>query len=313
MAVETKGVFTKIDNMLMNPITDTMSKTIANLSSSLGVPLKLSCTLYIIFMGYNIIYGRSSMPLWEFIVTTFKLGIIVALATNAAFYNEWVSGIFFHDLPNAIANVTQGAHSDRNVWDNMMGQAGGQVLDAANQYTGLSQMGKFIATWLVGIICFIIAGFFCTIGFVVSLMAKLGLFLVISIGPLFIGLYMFSSTRRFTEAWLNQTANFIILYVLVVLLGGLYVKISMNIFSANVDDIFTTLIQFLVVGIGGIYLFSHLPAIASALASGGASLTGATKLGADTAKTAGKAAQKLEKFIEKMAKGILNHMFKKRK
>ncbi|WP_273756633.1 type IV secretion system protein [Bartonella sp. MM73XJBT] len=314
MAVETKGVFTKIDNMLMEPLTDTMSKTIVNLSSSLGAPLKLSCTLYIIFMGYNIIYGRSSMPLWEFIVTTFKLGIIVALATNAAFYNEWVSGIFFHDLPNAIANVTQGAaHSDRNVWDNMMGQAGAQVLDAANQYTGLSQMGKFIATWFIGIICFIIAGFFCTVGFVVSLMAKLGLFLVISIGPLFIGLYMFSSTRRFTEAWLNQTANFIILYVLVVLLGSLYVKISMSIFSANVDDIISTLIQFLVVGIGGIYLFSHLPAIASALASGGASLTGATKLGADTAKTAGKAAQKLEKFIEKMAKGILNHMFKKGK
>ncbi|WP_375703268.1 type IV secretion system protein [Bartonella sp. AD13SXNS] len=301
MAVESKGIFTKIDNMLMDPITDTMNNAISNLSSSLGAPLKLSCTIYIIFMGYNIIYGRSSMPLWEFIATTFKLGIIVALATNAALYNEWVSGIFFHDLPNAIANVTQGAHVDRNVWDNMMNQAGAQVLDAANQYTGLTQMGMFIATWIAGFICLVVAAFFCLVGFVVSLFAKLGSFLVLSIGPLFISLYMFSSTRKFTEAWLGQVANFIILYVLVVLLGGLYVNISMKVFSGDIKNIFTTLIQFLVVGIGGIYLFLRLPDIASALASGGASLTGSGPVAKATAQLSGRAANAATRGIKKLA------------
>ncbi|WP_208438495.1 type IV secretion system protein [Bartonella grahamii] len=301
MAVESKGIFTKIDNMLMDPITDAMGKTIANLSSGLGAPLKLSCTIYIIFMGYNIIYGRSSMPLWEFIATTFKLGIVVSLATKADVYNAWVSGIFFHDLPNAISNVTQGAHVDRNVWDNMIGKAGAQVLDAANQYTGLTQMGKFIATWIAGFICLVAAILFCLVGFVVSLFAKLGLFLVISIGPLFISLYMFSSTRKFTEAWLGQVANFIILYVLVVLLGGLYVKISMDVFSGDIKNIFTTLIQFLVVGLGGIFLFLRLPDIASALASGGASLTGSGPVAKATAQLSGRAANAATRGIKKLA------------
>ncbi|WP_330168220.1 type IV secretion system protein [Bartonella grahamii] len=301
MAVESKGIFSYIDNMLMEPITDTMGKVINNLSSSLGAPLKLSCTIYIIFMGYNIIYGRSSMPLWEFIVTTFKLGIVVSLATNAALYNAWISGIFFHDLPNAISNVTQGAHVDRNVWDNMINKAGAQVLDAANQYTGLTQMGKFIATWIAGFICLVAAIFFCLVGFVVSLFAKLGLFLVISIGPLFISLYMFSSTRKFTEAWLGQVANFIILYVLVVLLGGLYVKISMDVFSGDIKNIFTTLIQFLVVGLGGIHLFLRLPDIASALASGGASLTGSGPVAKTTAQLSGRAANAATRGIKKLA------------
>ncbi|WP_375694123.1 type IV secretion system protein [Bartonella sp. AD24XZML] len=301
MAIESKGIFTEIDNMLMEPLTRTMDNAIKHLSSSLGAPLKLSCTIYIIFMGYNIIYGRSSMPLWEFIVTTFKLGIVVSLATNAALYNEWVSGIFFHDLPNAISNVTQGAHVDRNVWDNMIGKAGAQVLDAANQYTGLTQMGKFIATWIAGFICLVAAILFCLVGFVVSLFAKLGLFLVISIGPLFISLYMFSSTRKFTEAWLGQVANFIILYVLVVLLGGLYVNISMNVFSGDIKNIFTTLIQFLVVGIGGIFLFLRLPDIASALASGGASLTGSGPVAKTTAELSGRAANAATRGIKKLA------------
>ncbi|WP_375629672.1 type IV secretion system protein [Bartonella sp. TT67HLJMS] len=297
MAIETRGVFTWIDDTVMDSLTKTMDKVIANLSSNLGAPLKLSCTIYIIFMGYNIIYGRSSTPLWEFIATAFKLGIIVSLTTNAGIYNAWVRDIFFNDLPNAISNVTQGAaHTGKNVWDSMMNQAAAHVFDAADK-AGILSMGKFLAAWIAGLICLFIAAFFCIIGFIVSLVAKLGLFLVISIGPLFISLYMFSSTRRFTEAWLNQTVNFIILQVLVVLLGGLYVDISMNIFSRGLDDIMISLIQFLVVGICGIYLFFHLPGIASALASGGASLTGATKLGADSAKTAGKAAKEGAKAI----------------
>ncbi len=293
--------FTTIDNGIMEPLKKVMGNSITHLSTSLGGPLKVSCTLYIIFIGYNVIYGRSSMPLWDFIATTFKLGIIVALTTNAAHYNTWVTNIFFSDLPNAIANVTQGAHSDKNVWDNLLQNAAAHAFDAASNTPG-RKIGTFIANWIAGCICYVVAIIVCTIGFIVSMLAKLGLFLVISVGPLFISLYMFSSTRRFTEAWLNQTANFIILQVLVVLLGGLYIKIATNIFSGDMEDILFSLLNFMAVGICGIYLFFHLPGIASALASGGASLTGATKLGADSAKTAWEGAQKLETFMEKIAK-----------
>ncbi|WP_375707354.1 type IV secretion system protein [Bartonella sp. AA1HLJMS] len=280
-------IFTKIDNGLMEPLTRVMDNTIGNLSSSLSTPLKASCTIYIIFIGYNIIYGRSSMPLWDFIATIFKLGIIVSLATNAALYNAWVRDIFFNDLPNAIANVTQGAaHSDKNVWDNMIQTAAGHVFDAANNENGFT----FVVYWLAGLVCLVISAFFCAIGFFVSIFAKIGLFLVISVGPLFISLYMFSSTRRFTEAWLNQTANFIILQVLVVIVGGLYVDLSTTILSGSVLDMIISLVQFFSIASCGILIFLKLPDIASALASGGASLTGSTKLGVGAGQIAGKGA-----------------------
>ncbi|WP_019220166.1 type IV secretion system protein [Bartonella florencae] len=282
--------YTDIDHRLMKTLENIMDKTINNFSASLSAPLTAACTIYIAFIGYNVIYGRSSMPLWDFIATTAKLAIVLTLTTNASQYNAWIKNIFFSDLPNAIANVTQGVSSDKSVWDTMMKHASAHVFDAANRYTSWYDLGKYIVNWVAGLICLLIASFFSTIGFIVTMFAKLGSFLILSVGPLFISFYMFSTTRRFTEAWLGQVANFIILQILVTLLGNVYVTLAVDILSGDIKDIMFSVIQFLIIGTGGIYLFIHLPGIASALASGGASLAGSTHLAHHTSRTAGRGA-----------------------
>ncbi|QEE12781.1 type IV secretion system protein [Bartonella krasnovii] len=289
--------FTRAEDILTKPIMKIMNETISNLSLALSGPLRLSCTIYIIFIGYNIIYGRSSMPLWDFIATIFKLGIIVALATNAALYNEWVGDLFFNSLPNAIAQATQGTiHSDKNVWDDLLNKAVSHILDEAKKASWLA-LGTYLVTWTHALLCYTIALIFCLIGFYVTMFAKLGLFLVLSVGPVFISLYMFSSTRRFTEAWLGQVANFVILQVLVALLGGMYVELAMNVFTKDIKDFVLAYGEFFVVGIGGIFLFFNLPGMASALASGGASLTGS-----GGAKTITGGVKKLASLLKKIPK-----------
>ncbi|WP_375615855.1 hypothetical protein [Bartonella sp. AP58NXGY] len=47
MAVESKGIFTKIDNMLMDPLTKTMDSTITHRYCALAAQLKELRALYI--------------------------------------------------------------------------------------------------------------------------------------------------------------------------------------------------------------------------------------------------------------------------
>ncbi|EJF76696.1 hypothetical protein MCO_01535 [Bartonella sp. DB5-6] len=51
MAIESKGIFTKIDNTLMDPLTTTMDNPITYLYCALAAQLKALCLLYNTFMA----------------------------------------------------------------------------------------------------------------------------------------------------------------------------------------------------------------------------------------------------------------------
>ncbi|WP_375667322.1 hypothetical protein [Bartonella sp. CL435QHHD] len=65
MAVESKGIFTKIDNMLMEPLTKTMDSTITHRYCALAAQLKELYALYNIFMATLCLCPR-------FIITGYK-------------------------------------------------------------------------------------------------------------------------------------------------------------------------------------------------------------------------------------------------
>ncbi|WP_375683455.1 hypothetical protein [Bartonella sp. AP3QHHD] len=71
MAVESKGIFSYIDNMLMEPLTETMDSTITHRYCALAAQLKEPYRLYNIFMATLCLCPR-------FIITGYKKPITQA-------------------------------------------------------------------------------------------------------------------------------------------------------------------------------------------------------------------------------------------
>ena len=265
------NVFEFIDGQFKRPLEMFVSDGTSNIAEWVAGPLTAAVTLYVVLYGYPVLRGSIQDPILEFAFRAMKLAIIVMLVKNAGEYQTYVTNIFFDVLPREIAQaLNSGTTPSASTFDSLLDKGQASATDIWSRASWPVDIVTGVGGIMVIGASFLVAG----IGYVVSLYARLALAIVLAIGPIFIALAMFQSTRRFTEAWIGQLANFVILQVLVVAIGSLLISCIDSTFTAidAYTDVLMRPIALCAICIAALYVFYQLPSIASALASGGASL-----------------------------------------
>lgn len=258
------------------PITAFVSTSVSNLASYIDGPLRTAVTLYVILYGFAVMRGAISEPIMEFAWRAMRIVVIVLLATNSSAFQQYVTTLFFDSLPKEIGNALAGSGlntSSGAPFDQLLSKG----IDVANKIYDQAGITDVAPALIAGILLvFVAVGSF--LQFAILLYAKVGLGVVIALGPIFIALGLFEATRPFTEAWLRQLANFVILLVLVVALVGLMLSTVSGFidrFGANAGTAGELVVAAVaisaVLGLSG-YIALQLPIIAGGLAGGGASL-----------------------------------------
>jgi len=269
MAVTT--IFSDMEKIMLGPVESFVDSGIGGLTSFVAGPLKIAAMLYIVLYGWFVLKGTIQEPVMEFVFKCMKVVIIVMLATQAGEYNTYVKNLFFETLPNEIGSALNTSAAGNNAFDSVIDKG----LGAAASIWARAGMGPGIV--LDAIICLFIiflTAILGVIGFIVGFYAKVGISLVLALGPVFIALALFDATRRLTEGWIGQLANFVILQVLVVAVTSLILQslLSMIDTASGVEEAMTAMVTFVAICLCAAYIFYQLPGIASALAAGGASL-----------------------------------------
>lgn len=237
--------------------------------------------LYVAIYGLQIAMGRTMLTINEFGPRVLKIGFIVALLTVWGTFQHLVVDVAF-GAPTGIANemlslIGAGASSQAGI-QGAVDAFYDKMVDAANaclRQGSITKLHLYFAAGFIWLVTILVMLF--TFGFM--LVAKLATALILGVGPLFIGLFLFAGTRGLFEGWLRALLTFAL--VPLFLLTSMAILLSMvdstvTLVQAEAlagEPTFEHIILLVVITIGFALLFVQIPNITAGIA-GGVSLGG---------------------------------------
>lgn len=206
--------------------------TAANLVNHLRPVILTSFVLYIMLWGWAMVHGMISEIVMDGVTRILKLGIVMGLVlgfglqgTDQTLYIKFVYNFVWHGPEELFKLVT--GHSTQTI--SVVSMAASFLYTLGFDYF---QEGVKMGTDEIDLVMFglgsvtILAGTMLAATVITTLVfAKFMLSILLSVGPIFIVLFLFNGTRRLFEAWLGQLIGNVILIVLF----GLAVNLIMGV------------------------------------------------------------------------------------
>ncbi len=193
----------------------------------LAVVLTTLLIFYVAFFGISLMLGRSNLSVRALLPKMMTLGLVLTFATSFAafstvFYNLFVKG------PDQIAGVITGTDGSATytfaqkldvVFLAVQQASSGQVDIAAFSPPGMMWLGAMLL--LLG-----------TVGLLVT--ARIGLALLLAVGPIFVVLALFNGTRGLFTGWLKGVVMLALAPLFAVLGGSIMLEMAVPILAALV-------------------------------------------------------------------------------
>ncbi len=225
-------------------------------------------TLYVMIWGYLSLTGRHQEPIWEGVKRILMIIVIMGLGLNLWTYNTLIVDTVYNG-PSQLAARVVGAGAPvqtiGTIWE-----SGGNVAQIFWLRGGIlnGDFGNYIAAAAI----YFFVGAICAYAMFLIALSRIGLSLVLVLGPIFIVLLLFDSTKRFFEAWVAMLANYALITVLTVLAAALLLGIvetyAIQTRQVGKDLSTTDSLHVILASVIVCLVLLQIPSIASGLASG---------------------------------------------
>ena len=215
------GFFAEFNTWLNGVLTGYIGDNTARIAGALEPAIVTLGVVYVMVWGYLHLTGQIQEP---FIVGLKKLTVLAVILGGALdlwLYNALIVDTFFN-APAELGAVVIGAYDPVGIVDQIF-YNGSDIANLLFQKAGFLD-GNF-AYYLagLGVYCVVIlTGIYAV--FLLTL-SRIALSVLLGLGPLFVALLFFESSKRFFEAWLAQLANYALVSVLTVLVAALMLHV----------------------------------------------------------------------------------------
>jgi type IV secretion system protein VirB6 len=215
------GFFETFWSWLNGTLAGYIGQNTARVATALEPAMVTLATLYLMGWGYLQLTGRTDENVSAGVRRIVLLVLVLAVGLDLWLYNELIVDTFYA-APAKLAAAVIGASDPVATIDSIWQQGGAvaeQLWDKGGLMTG--GFGFYIAG---GVVWFFI-GTLCVYSMFLIAFSSIACAVLLAIGPLFIGMLLFDSTRRFFEAWIAQLATYALISILTVMVAALLLQI----------------------------------------------------------------------------------------
>ena len=190
----------------------------------LAFALTLMLVLYVGFFGISLMLGRSNLSVRALIPKMMTIGLVLTFATSFVAYQS-----FFYNIviggPNEVAGILTGTRgSATDTFAQKLDVVFLAVQQASGDKPDINAFSPQGMMWLGAML--LLLG---TVGLLVT--ARIGLALLLAIGPIFVVLALFDGTRGLFAGWLKGLVLLAIAPLLAVLGGSIMLELAVPILA----------------------------------------------------------------------------------
>jgi type IV secretion system protein VirB6 len=210
------GFFATFSSWLNGILATYISDHTARLATILQPAIVTLATVYVMVWGYLHLTGKIEEPFVAGLKRVVTLAVIVGAALDLWLYNDLITDTFFN-APGALAAAMIGAYDSVGIVDQVIFTGG----DAANLLIQKGGVLDGFSYCIAGFAVYLIVGLTAIYTMFLLTLSKIALSILLALGPLFIALLFFETTKRFFESWIAQMANYAFITILIVMVSAL--------------------------------------------------------------------------------------------
>lgn len=215
-------LFATLADNILPPFTGQLDGMIRVLQAWIGPVMRDAVLVFLVLKLLGGAIRRNIEPISEIQATAILGMVAISLASTAAGYGPYARDIALNGLSRELGNLLAGVSGSRAITGAMFDELWNKAYVAglavyANLPWSVAGLGLMAVVWLywaASIAAIMLA-------FAVWMKAQIFIALLVGLGPLFIGLWIFPLTRAWFFGWLNTTMASVILQVLIVALLSL--------------------------------------------------------------------------------------------
>lgn len=215
------GFFEEFSTWLNGVLANYISTNTAVIATTLEPAIVTLATIYVMVWGYLHLTGQIEEPFIEGVKRLALVAIILGTALHLWLYNALLVDTFFN-APAELASTVIGAYNPVEIVDQIL-FSGSDAASLLLAKAGILH-GNF-SYYIAAIAIYLAVGLTAIYTMFLLSLSKIALSVLLALGPLFLALLLFSSTKRFFESWLAQLANYAFITILTVLLAALMLTV----------------------------------------------------------------------------------------